>query len=464
MSASRQHEGGKVTAKAYASRRQFFKLAGATGLAAGTLARPETAFAGKLPAPKANVKKLKGGKFPSSSYKATARPMGANDRVLLAHIGIGGMGGSHLADFNEKAKERNTQSVAVCDPYLPRMSQAKSKILEKAAGCGDVQVDKDYRKLLENKDVDAVIISTPEHWHSQIAVHAMDAGKHVYVEKPMSRYLDEGFQIYDTWKRTKRIVQVGAQGCSEPKYHKAREIIAEGKLGPLVSVQTSYTRNSRDGEWNYKIEPEAGPDNLDWDLWLGSAPRRPWNDDARDRFFRYRKYRDYSSGILGDLMPHRIHPILLATGKVEFPRRVACIGTKQVSTDREVEDTVHVVAEFPTGWSFLFIGSTVNEQGVSELIRGHHATLYSAGANLELSPERPFAEEMDGGPIAVDGKGGSHPLHRTDFINAVRAGRDPNCNMELAIRAQALISMAEAAVILGRTVEFDEKRRDWKVI
>ncbi len=450
--------------KSSRSRREFFKLAGSASLVAGGLLAAGEARAEKLPTPKANLKKFTGGgKFPKSKVVGKGRVVGSNDRVLMGIIGLGGMGTSHLNDFVKKEKSYNTQIIGLCDPYRVRLDRGRNIVVEGSKGCGDSVADKDYRKILDNKDIDAVIIASPEHWHSEIAVHALEAGKHVYVEKPMARYLDEAWQIYDAKQRTGKIVQVGAQGTSEPQYHKAREIVNEGKLGTLVSVQTSYCRNSKDGEWNYKIDPEAGPDNLDWELWLGSAAKRPWNDDSKDRFFRYRKYRDYSAGILGDLMPHKIYPTLVGTGKLEFPKRVSCIGTRMVSTDREVSDTVHVTADYPSGWTFLFIGSTVNEQGLKEMMRGNRATLY-VGSDLELSPERPYAEEIDGGPIKLPDPGERHPLHRKDFVDSIRASREPNGNIEIAMRGQVLISLAEISEITGKTVEYDEKRRTWKAL
>lgn len=441
------------------SRRQFFKLAGATGLIAGGAARGRAAWATRIPAPTANTRTFMGGKFPPSPVKGQGRILGANDRVLMAYVGLGGMGTAHLQDFVKREEHYNTQAIAVCDPYRKRLDRARGITLEGSKGCGTVQADKDYRKILENKDVDAVIIATPEHWHSQIAVHAMEAGKHVYIEKPMSRYLDEAWQIYDAKKKTGKVVQVGAQGCSELKYHKTRELIREGKLGQLVSVQTSYCRNSAKGEWNYDIDADAGPENLDWELWLGSAPRRPWNDEAKERFFRYRKYWDYSGGILGDLMPHMIYPTLLASGAAEFPRRVSCIGTREVSKDREVADTVSVIAEFPSGWTFVFLGSTVNEQGLPEIVRGNKATVYLAGKDPELAPERPYAEEIDRAKFTMNEPDERHRVHRKNFVDAIRNGREPNCDMEIGVRGQVLVSMAEAAQRTGRTMVYDEKKR-----
>jgi predicted dehydrogenase len=447
------------------SRRDFFRLAGAAGLVAGALGAAEDAVAGPLPAPKANLKKFTGGKFPKAPVMATGRVLGANDRIVVAHIGVGGMGNGHLQNIKKNAKEWNIQQAAVCDVYQPRLERARGKLMDGEAEAVTVMAEKDYRRILENKDIDAVIIASPEHWHCQMGVHALQAGKHAYVEKPMSRYLDEAFQLYDAWKKTSLTVQVGSHGCSDPKYHAARQVLASGRLGPLVTAQSSYTRNAgTKGEWNYNVEMDAGPENLDWAAWLGSAAKRPWNDDSRERFFRYRKYRDYSAGILGDLMPHRIHPIFLALNSTDWPTKVQCIGTKKISTDREVSDTVNVIAEMESGWSFVFLGSTVNEQGLQEVIRGHKATLYLAGTTPEVKPERPYAEEVEAGPVPVEDSGENHVKHERNFFESIRAGKQPNCNMELAIRAQTLVCLAEISELTGRSVGFDQKKRVWKFV
>src|SRR5690606_23042308 len=153
------------------------------------------------------------------------------------------------------------------------------------------------------------------HWHAPIATAAMEAGKHVYVEKPLSRYLPEAFDIYDVARRTGRVLQVGSQYCTEGKWHKAAELVREGRIGKLVLAQDSYCRNSPNGEWNYEIEPDLTAETMDWKAWLGQVKNRPF---SADHYFRWRKYTPYCCGILGDLLAHRLHPLLIATGNPEF--------------------------------------------------------------------------------------------------------------------------------------------------
>lgn len=470
------------------TRRDFLKVAGTTAagvLAAGltSAAAPREAeaavaaekMASGIAVPVADTNKMtgtSGGKFPRGTVMAKGRAIGANDRINVGFVGVGGMGGAHVGHFSADAKERNIVIGGICDVFQPRIDERKKRVMDTMSGAPVLVADKDYRRLLENKDIDAILIATPEHWHAQVAVHAMEAGKHVYIQKPMTRYLDEAFLVHDVAKRTGRVVQVGSQGCSDAKWHAAGKAIREGRLGQLVMGQGSYTRNSADGEWNYGIDDRLSKDTLDWDMWLGSAPKRPFDnsiggagggkeplrDDAKARFARYRKYWDYSGGILGDLMPHKLHPFLIAAGKAEYPVRVSCIGTR-IGKDREVDDTVQVLAEFPGNWSMLFVGSTVNEQGMQDMIRGHKATIYF-GQNVELRPERPYSEEIEGGTVPLEGPTGEpHQRHEIDWLTCIRTGKTPNCNIDLATKVQTIISLAEMSGRWKKTLLFDAKTR-----
>src|SRR6185369_14051733 len=154
--------------------------------------------------------------------------------------------------------------------------------------------------------------------------------------------------------------------------------------------------NAKNSEWSYPVEAEANESTLDWDRWLGKVPKIPFNTD---HYFSWHKFYAYNSGIIGNLLPHRVHPMMLATGNPEFPRRVTCTGTRKVSMDREITDTTHLLAEFPSGLTLIVAGSTVNEQGLPDTIRGRKGTLYlsSTQNKLEFKPERPFTDELEAG-------------------------------------------------------------------
>ena len=402
--------------------------------------------------------------------------LGANEQLVVGFIGVGGQGyNSHLRNVvnrDDAGQPRhdyqlNAIGAAACDVFSKRRDRAYDTLEEARAAAGreaKVAVYEDYRELLDRQDIDAIFIGTVDHWHTQIAVDALDAGKHVYCEKPMTRYMDEGFQIYDAVKRTGKKFQIGSQYCTEGKWHKAAEMIRDGKIGPLVLAQDSYMRNSPDGEWNYyELEPELEPGKtINWEHWLGPISAREFN---AEHYHRWRKYYPYCAGILGDLLAHRIHPLLIATGNPEFPHRVVCIGNKKIGDanispeDRDVNDNTQLLVEFPSGLCMVITGSSVNEQGLGQVIRGHEATLYFGGNSVEMRPERPFADLVDQETHENLEPGPKIPAHIDDFFNAIRDDKETNGNIDVAIRAQTIISMAEMSDRLGEMLFFDEATR-----
>jgi predicted dehydrogenase len=394
--------------------------------------------------------------------KSAARVIGANDRVNFAVIGTKGMGGGHLRNLVMDT-ENNVAVTAVCDVWTKARAMA-----QRASQLPDEAIFSDYRKMLERvKDIDAVVVATPDHWHAQQSITALQLGKHVYVEKPMTRTLDEAFKMYDAAKRANRWVQVGSQGCSDPKWLRAREVVQAGTLGKVLWAQGSYCRNNPRGEWNYEIDPEGTEQNIDWATWLGPAPKRPF---SAERYFRWRKYWDYGNGIIGDLWPHRLHPLMLAMNIMEFPKSASCIGGDLVNTDkgpdgtvygekREVADTTLMMVEFPSGAMIFLAGATSNERGVEDLIRGNQANLAAGGNRLLLQPERPFVDEIEASDQTPPDAGESHPKHMRNFIYAMRNNVPPNCDIELGVRVQTVVSMAEQAYRQKKTITFDEPKR-----
>ena len=168
------------------------------------------------------------------------KTIGPNDRINYGFIGLGGMGAKHLSIIKGFSETENVAVVAVCDVFEKFKCQAQEK-----AGIVESQVYGDYRRLLENKDIDVVVIATPDHWHARMAIEAMEAGKHIYVEKPMTHTLDEAFKVYEVARRTKRLVQVGSHGCSDPKWHKAREIVKSGRLGNTSGFKVVTAETTR---------------------------------------------------------------------------------------------------------------------------------------------------------------------------------------------------------------------------
>jgi predicted dehydrogenase len=389
------------------------------------------------------------------------RVIGANDRIVVAYIGVGNQGMAHVRAQKDHAADNNIAQVAVCDLSKTRVADAQKYI------GGDIQGCDDHRKLLERKDIDAVTIATVDHWHAQCAIDAMNAGKHVYVEKPMTRYLGEAFEVADTVKRTGKKLQIGSQICSDGQWHKAAELIKAGKIGQMVLAQDSYMRNNPKGEWNYDIKPWCTPEDLNWERWQGKVHnKKAFNADS---YFRWRKYYPYCAGLLGDLIPHRLHPLMLAAGTPEFPTRVVCLGNKAVHTDkntpgtpeRDVPEQVQLLAEFPSGLNILITSSSLNQVGLPSMIRGHKATLYmGSGDRIDLKPEKDFSEEID--PQIFENlqpSGQKIPEMEKNWFECIRSGKEPFGNIELALRAQTVISLAEMSQRLNIMCVFDEKTR-----
>jgi predicted dehydrogenase len=375
----------------------------------------------------------------------------AGERITLGMIGLGSRGLSNLRAIQSNATESNVVVAAVCDLWDKRVEAGLEQ-----AGLSSDRGFLDYRKLLELADIDAVVISTTDQWHAQMAIDAMNAGKHVYLEKPFTRYLGEAFDVYDTAKRTGLVMQLGTQGASDPTWARCAELVKSGAIGPLVLAQASYMRNSgTKGEWNYRIDPDLKPDSLDWKAWLGPVREREF---SADHFFRWRKYYPYCAGITGDLVPHRLSPMLLATGTTEFPSRVVSLGTRAIQLDRDVNDNIQIIAEFPSGFAFHIIGSTVNEQGLPDMIRGHHATLTMGGGRINLNPERPFADDIDPEVIQVE-RPNTMRAHLQNWYTCIREGGEPIAGPELAIRQQALLALAEMSERMNIMCLFDERTR-----
>lgn len=397
---------------------------------------------------------------------AGGRVLGANDRINIGVVGVGGRG-SYLANIFSTigAKDNSCQIVAVCDVWQRRVTENKAKY-----HCDGYL---DYREVINRSDIDAVVVATPDHWHAKIALEAMDKGKDVYLEKPMCHTIEEAKQLSATVKETRRVLQVGSQTTSSDQWHKAKKAIADGMLGQILSSQGTYHRNSVEGEWNWKIDPNAGPDKtgddfIDWKMFLGPAQKRPWDPD---RYFRFRKYWDYSGGIATDLFYHVVAPMNICWGEAQFPYRVTASGGIYVFKDREVPDTFNLLADFPKGHSLILSSSMANSHHSPGLIRGHEGTLVMVehgrfegyAEYITVYPEtrvigeaykRKWGEE----PIKIPVAQTEPDAHMKNFLHCMRTREKPVLDVDTGMRAQVTITMAVQSYREGRVLYWDEEK------
>jgi predicted dehydrogenase len=292
--------------------------------------------------------------YSGAALAAQAPKASPNDKINVGIIGTGARAQELMQAILKRPQ--TAEIVGVVDAYRGRLERA----IERTDGRAKAYPN--YHDLLAQKSIDAVFVATPDHWHSRIILDAIAAGKDVYSEKPMTYRASEGVEIIRAARTAGRIVQVGSQGVSTGAERKAKELIATGKLGKVTMIRASYNRNTASGAWIYPIPPDASPKTVDWEMFLGPAPRRPF---SLERFFRWRCYEDYSGGIATDLFVHlctTIHYLMDA----KMPSTVMAMGELyRWKESREVPDTINALLEYPEGFS-VNLGSSFNNQFSSE--------------------------------------------------------------------------------------------------
>ena len=316
-----------------------------------------------------------------SGNQATA-PRGPNDMINLALIGAGIQG---QTDTRFALQTPGVKLVAVADCYDGRLTHAKELWGQ------DIFTTRDYKEILARKDVDAVLIATPDHWHKQAAVDAMHAGKDVYLEKPMIHIYPDGPAIIDAARSTNRILQVGSQRVSSVVYAKAKELLASGVIGKLNMVQARWDRNSAIGAWDYTVPLDASTQTCDWPRFEGSAPKHQW--DAQ-RFFQWRKWKDYGSGVAGDLFVHLFSGTHFITGSTGPTRAMATGAIRFWKDGRDADDVLLALFDYPQGFNLSLRVNFVDggEESEGFLFTGSEGQMEIAG-NTVMVNRTPLASE-----------------------------------------------------------------------
>jgi predicted dehydrogenase len=307
-----------------------------------------------------------------------APPDSPNDRLQLGIIGVGARVQSGLLEAAQAVP--GVEIVGICDAYKGRVQRAIARTKGNARDYGD------WKALLADPSIDAVIVATPDHWHRIHVVEALRAGKHVYVEKPMTLVIEDGAPMIAAAKASGRVLQVGSQGMSSKTEETARDFIRGGKLGKVTMIRATYNRNTKSGAWLYPIPPDANEQTVDWAAFLGPAPKRPF---SLERFFRWRAYWDYSGGIATDLFVHLLTSIHFVMD-AKMPARVTAMGENYLHKDtHEVPDTINAVLEYPEGF-VVNLSSTFNNESSAESgfeVLGNEASLSFRDDHMVLKPE-----------------------------------------------------------------------------
>jgi predicted dehydrogenase len=401
-----------------------------------------------------------------------SRVLGSNERIQVGFIGYGLIGRQHVHDFK---RQPDVELAAVCEVHQGRLQQGLADCGAGAKGCGD------FRRLLDDRNIQAVVISTPDHWHALITMMACAAGKDVYVEKPMTLFVREGRWMANAARHYQRVVQVGTQQRSGLHYQRALQLLSSGAIGKIISVRMGAFRNVIPG---FGSPPDSNPPpGLDYDMWLGPAPLRPYNPNRS--LYHFRWFWDYSGGQMTNLGAHEIDVIHWAMDK-NSPRAIASSGGRLALEDNgETPDTQDAVFEYPgfnTVWSHR---EACFGRGVGEGLHfyGTKGSMTLSRAGFEVFPDMKVAPENEipqfqghpvGGPArrpdakptawtqAVMERASNDLLasHVRNFLDCVKSRQHPAADVETGHRTATACHLANISLRLGRKIRWDAEKED----
>ncbi len=368
--------------------------------------------------------------------KTAKAEVGANDRIRIGAIGYGGRGTGNLAAFLNNPE---VECAVVCDVDEGHLAKAVAHVEQQGGNKPDAVSD--FRRVVERDDIDAVVVSTPDHWHALPAVYACQTGKDVYVEKPLARTIDEGRAILEASREHKRVVQVGTQWRSGQHHQDAVAFVQSGKLGAIRSVRG----------WSYKGWPIKAaadgpvPDGVDYDFWLGPSPERPFNPNRFHNNFRW--YWDYAGGLMTDLGVHVINLCQWATG-LEMPSRISSMGGVRVMGDViETPDTQTAIYEFPSytlTWEHQLQGTIGPHWGTSgAAFSGANGTLIVSQSGWEVVPDSAGSGSLE--PETHKASPDGRPAHVRNFLDCMGTRAQPLSNPEVGHHVTALAHLGSIA-------------------
>ncbi len=392
----------------------------------------------------------------ATSTTTSARVQGANDRVRIGVIGTGRQGQTVMRGHIALP---DVEIVSVCDVYVPNL-ELGAKLAPQAAKV------KDFRTILDDKSIDAVIIGTPDHWHALQTVLACQAGKDVYVEKPTSVAIAEGRKMVQAARKYNRVVQVGTQQRSAVHFQQAAKLIQDGAIGRISSVRCWNVGNQ--APEGIGAPPDGSPpEGLDWDAWLGPAPKRPYNPNRfgvfPGVFSHFRWFWDYAGGMMTDWGVHLIDIVHMSMN-VNAPTSVSTVGGKFVLADnRETPDTIVASYQYPgfvmTYENRVANGRTVNEHTYGIEFYGTEGTLFVDRQGFEITPEtrREDGQLVDRMLSRRRSSTPDNPSHARNFVDSVKSRQPPICDIEIGHRSSSAALLGNVALRSGSTVVWDGK-------
>jgi predicted dehydrogenase len=402
---------------------------------------------------------------------AILRAQGANEKIEVGWIGVGIRGYSLIGTLMQVAP-RDAHVKAVCDSFAGHLARGKDKVQSMQKDTPDTYDD--FRRMLEDKSIDAVFIMTPEHLHHDMVIAALQAGKNVYCEKPLSHTIEEGLDMIRAVERSGKKLQVGTQRRSSLLYQRAKEIYDSGALGKVTFVRAFWYRNSLPDkpQWRYEIPADASESNTDFQKFLGRAPQRPF---SLPRYFQWRLYWDYSGGISTDLLVHQTDATHLVLG-AHAPKSAIASGGIYFWTqdDREVPDTMTAVFEYPNGFEINYSCMFANQHyGYGEQFFGSEATMEVMNLqDLHVYPEsfgKDTPDKIKSRPEihlnATRDFGQANPTgdHIKNFIEAVKYNKPLHCDVRCGHEAAVTGHLATLSYRRDKKVFWDEARQQYRL-
>lgn len=399
----------------------------------------------------------------------------ANSRMRIGFIGPGGRGfDAHVKSLCQMRGDGSAiDLVGVAEVYQNQREMVADFIKDQTGIDPGRYVD--YRDMIEKENLDAVCIGTPDHWHHRQIIDSLDAGLHVYCEKPMTKTVQEAFAVEAAWRQSGKVMQVGVQSTSLPVWDEVREHLDNGLLGKVLGFQTEYFRNSNVGQWRYyKLTKDMTPKTIDWDRWLGTeqglTPPMPFD---RAVYKQWRRFWPFGSGMFTDLFVHRTTTMLKATG-LRNPARVVGAGGIFLEYDgRDVPDVATVVADFNAGAQGLVTATMCNENSrINQLIRGHYGTFeFGNGENFrqfKFVPERRQVTSSGDAakrafePIVFETKPVPNTTlaHFENWVDACQSNDPDKCHNppDLGAAAMAVVNLGAQSYRNGHVYFVDDDR------